>query len=131
MKSLLSAALLVSSFLSAAAVAQTAAFPPSALGAKTIAVLNDTHTGTVEEGAEDALKQWGHFKLIDDPDAADVVLHFSKKSEHSTSSAQKTDANGNPTDYGFTISSDTTIEMTATTKDGFSSFYSTTTKEGK
>ena len=105
--------------------------PPKILAAKTVIVLNETHTGTVEDGAEDELKQWGRLKMTDDLDAADVVLRFSKKSEHATSNSQKTDANGHPTDYSFNITSDSTIHMTATSKDGFAPFYTTETKDGK
>ena len=113
------------------AAGQNAELAPAALAAKTVAVLNDTHAHGVEEGAEAELKEWGRLKVVDDLDSADLVLHFSKKSERETSHTNKTDANGNPTDYGFTITSESKVYMTVTMKDGFDSFYKTETTEGK
>ena len=52
-----------SSLLIASVAAQTGknAFPEGIFQAKTIAVINDTHTPQVDKGAEDALKSWGQF----------------------------------------------------------------------
>ncbi len=108
-----------------------AALPPALLGAKTVIVLNETHTSTVEDGAEEELKQWGRLKLTDDLDAADLVVNFSKKTRHETSNTQKTDENGKPSEYSFNITSDSTIYMTVTAKNGVAPVYSTESKDGK
>ena len=106
-------------------------FPAGVLEAKSVVILNETHTGTVEDGANEALKQWGHWKVTDDLDAADVVLSFRKKSERTTSGSTKPDDTGSSASYGVTFSTDATITMTATAKGGFAPFYTTETKDAK
>ncbi|RRA47630.1 hypothetical protein D1Y84_04310 [Acidipila sp. EB88] len=106
-------------------------FPPVVLAAKTVVILNDTHTMTVEDGATAALKQWGRLQVIDHVDAADIVLHFSKASTHDTSNSQTRDPKDNSQSYGFSVSSSTDVKMTATAKGGFAEFYSTSTGDGK
>ena len=111
-------------FASAAALAQS--FPAPALHAKTVVILNDTHSLAVEKGAEDELKQWGRLKVVDRIDKADLVLSFSRKSSHTA-----TGTNDAPSSYGMTVTSDTTIEMVASTRDGIAPFYKTYTHEAK
>src|SRR5579859_3120816 len=78
--------------------AQTAIkpFPKAALTAKTVTIVNNTHQEGVIDGATDAIKRWGHFTIVDDPDAADITLVFDKKSEHEKTSTQKAGDDGNP-----------------------------------
>jgi hypothetical protein len=133
MKSLIACAFLAPFLLVPRGFAQSGgSIPPAVLGAKTVIVLNETHTSTVEDGAEEELKQWGRLKLTDDLDAADLVVNFSKKTRHETSNSQKADANGNPSDsYSFNFSTDSTIYMTVKARDGVAPIYSTETREGK
>jgi hypothetical protein len=128
MKTLIACAVLTPLLLVPGSLAQSSTvIPPAVLGAKTVIVLNETHTSTVEDGAEEELKQWGRLKLTDDLDAADLVVNFSKKTTHETSSSQKPDSS----DYSFNITSDSTIYMTVKAKDGIVPIYSTESKDGK
>jgi len=132
MRNLILAAALAISGVSGAAYAQVnlRPLPKEALAAKTVAIVNNTHSDAVSEGAVEALRRWGHFTLVDDSDAADVTLTFEKKSEHEGTSTQKTGDDGKPdTNYSVTFSS--SIRMKATLKGGGSAFYSTTTGESK
>ena len=116
-----------------AAWAQTGAkaFPDGVFTARTIAVVNDTKTPAVEKGADEALAQWGQFKVVDDPQLADVTLRFEKASHHEGRDTQKTDNTGKPTDYGYEMSFGSTIQMKAYFKDTDAPFYSTKTDDGK
>jgi hypothetical protein len=113
--------------------AQTAGggFPPAVLTAKTIAVVDDTREKDVEKGAEETLASWGQFRVIEDPTLADVTLRFDKSREHDGQSTQKTDANGKPTDYGYSMSFSSSIHMKAYLKDGETPFYTTKTDDSK
>ena len=124
---------IVGSVLLSAAFAQTAnkPFPGAVLTASTIAIVNDTHTPAVEKGADDALKSWGQFKLVDDPQLAEVTLRFEKSRQHEGRDTQKTDPNGKPTDYGYEMSFSSSIEMTAFYKDADAPFFSTKTDDSK
>ncbi|HLI78299.1 MAG TPA: hypothetical protein VKV02_15235, partial [Acidobacteriaceae bacterium] len=115
------------------ALAQTApkAFPDGVFTAKTVAIVNDTKTPTVEKGADEALASWGQFKVVDDPQLADVVLRFEKSRQREGRDTQKTDGTGKPTDYGYEMSFSSTIEMKAYYKDADTPFYSTRTDDGK
>jgi hypothetical protein len=74
-------------------------FPKEALSAKTVPIV----------------KRWGRFTVVDDADAADIVLTFDKKNEHEGTSTQKTGEDGKPdTNYSVTFSS--SIHMKATVK---------------
>ncbi len=119
--------------VSAAAFAQVAGkpFPDGVFSAKTVAVVNDTRTPAVEKGAEDALAAWGQFKVVDDPQLADVTLRFEKARQHEGHDTQKTDDTGKPTDYGYTMSFGSTISMKAFFKDTEAPFYTTKTEDGK
>jgi hypothetical protein len=108
----------------------SAVFPPSAFKVHTVAVMNETHNAGVMSGATEALKDWGHWKQIDDPMSADLVLDFGKKSDHSGSSSDRPATDGKPS-YSYSMSFSSKIEMSATTKDGFNPFYTTTTSEDK
>jgi hypothetical protein len=105
--------------------------PQAALKAKKVVVLNDTHSFAVEQGAEAQLKQWGRMTVVGDIDGADLVLSFTKKAGHSTQSTQKESADGKPNEYGFSVSSESTVEMSASTRDGFAPFYKTYTHSEK
>ena len=119
------------SLLWGTALAQSNAFPPAALAGKTIAIVNETHAEAVSDGARAALADWGQFKLIDDADAADVTLRFDKSTDHAGQDSHKTDANGNPTDYSYSMSFTSKIHMKAYTRDGLAPFYTTTTDDSK
>lgn len=115
------------------ALAQTAGggFPPAVLTAKTIAVVNETKTPDVEKGAEETLASWSQFKVVDDPAVADVTLRFDKNRTHEGRDTQKTDANGKPTDYGYSMSFGSSIQMKAYLKDSDTPFYTTKTDDSK
>ena len=106
-------------------------FPPAIYTAKTVAVVNDTHTGAVSEGAVDALKAWGHFTVVDDPDTADVTLRFDKTKEHSGQDSQKPDPNTGQTSYSYGMSFGTSIHMKAYLKDADAPFYTNKTDDSK
>src|ERR1700686_2346173 len=71
-------------------------FPRAALAARTVAIVNNTHNEAVEQGAEEALRRWGRFTVVDDAGTADITLTFDKKSEHAGSSTQTTGDDGKP-----------------------------------
>jgi hypothetical protein len=105
-------------------------FPRAALAAKTVAIVNHTHQEGIVDGATDALKRWGHFTVVDDPDAADLTLVFDKKSEHDRTTTEKTGDDGK-TESGFSMSFSTTIHMHARVKGSAAAFYSTTSDDSK
>jgi hypothetical protein len=107
-----------------------AVFPPAAFAAHTVAVLNETHNSGVLNGALGELREWNHWKVIDDPSSADLVLDFNRKSSHDGSSSDKPGDDGKPS-YSYSMSFGSSVHMTATTKDGFSPFYTTTTDDDK
>ena len=107
------------------------AFPAAIYTAKTVAVINDTHTDAVSEGAIDALKAWGHFTVVDDPDTADVTLRFDKTKEHSGQDSQKPDPNTGQTSYSYGMSFGSSIHMKAYLKDADSPFYTAKTDDAK
>jgi hypothetical protein len=114
-----------------AAVAQSSSFPPAVFTAKTVAIINDTTSGDVATGATNALRAWGQFKVVDDPDSADLTLRFDKSKEHQGQDTHKTDANGNATDYGYSMTFGNQIHMKAYVKGSETSFYTTKTDESK
>ncbi len=107
------------------------AFPPEVYSAKTVAVVNDTHTDAVSEGAVDALKAWGHFTVVDDPDTADVTLRFDKTKEHSGQDSQKPDPNTGQTSYSYGMTFGSSIHMKAYMKDADTPFYTNKTDDSK
>jgi hypothetical protein len=128
MKTLLTTLLLVSS---AIAGAQAGGFPKEVFAAKTVAIINDTHIDAVTDGAVEQLKRWGHFIVTEDAENADITLRFDKNSNHDGRSTQKTDANGNPTDYSYSMTFGSSVHMKAYLKGNNASFYSTKTDESK
>jgi hypothetical protein len=132
MKRALSILIIALSPLCYLAIAQSSAsFPPSVLTAKTVAVINDTKSGPVVDGAVNALKAWGQFTVVDDPESADITLRFDKSTQHEGQATQKTDANGNPTESNYNLSFSAQIRMKAYYKDANSPFYTTKTDESK
>jgi len=117
--------------LLAAGVAQSSSFPAGVFSAKTVAIINDTSTSAVSDGAISALKAWGQFKIVDDPDSADMTLRFDKSKDHQGQDSHKTDANGNPTDYSYSMSFSSSIHMKANLKNADTPFYTTKTDESK
>jgi len=112
-------------------VAQSSSFPAAVFSAKTIAIINDTPTSAVSDGAINALKAWGQFKIVDDTESADLTLRFDKSREHQGQDSHKTDANGNPTDYSYSMSFSSSIHMKAYLKATDTPFYTTKTDESK
>ncbi len=133
MKSVWIRAAVVCSLASVAAGAQTGkgAFPETIFAAKTVAIVNDTHTPGVEKGAADALQAWGQFKVIDDPQLADVTIRFEKNRQHEGHDSQTQDPNSKDTSYNYSMSFSSSIHMTVSLKDGDKPFYSTTTEDSK
>ena len=105
-------------------------FPPSALEAKTVAVVNDTHNDEVDKGAESALKAWGKFQVTENAEDADLTLRFDKSTDHNGSSSQKKGDDGN-TSYGYGMSFGSSIHMKVYTRAGFAPFYTTKTDDSK
>ena len=70
-------------------------------------------------------------RLTDDVQNADIVLHFSKKGEHSGQSTEKDDDSGTPKSWSYGMTFGSKISMDATLRDGVAPFYSTTTGESK
>jgi hypothetical protein len=104
--------------------------PQAALAAKTIAILNDTKTGEVADGALEQLKRWGRFTVVDDPDTADIVLRFDKKTDREKQNSQSTDDKGN-TSYSATMSFSSQVHMRAYLKGSDTPFYTTKTDDSK
>ncbi len=104
--------------------------PQAARAAKTIALLNDTKSGDVSEGALEQLKRWGHFAVVDDPDSADIVLRFDKKTDREKQSSQSTDDKGTTT-YSGGMSFSSQVHMRAYLKGSDSPFYATKTDDSK
>lgn len=123
--------LLLAAVTGAVANAQSASvFPPAAFAVHTVAILNETHNSGVLDGALGELREWNHWKIIDDPSSADLLLDFNRKSSHDGSSSDKPGSDGKPS-YSYSMSFTSAVHMTATTKDGFSPFYTTTTNDDK
>ena len=107
------------------------AFPAAVYTARTVAIVNDTHTDQVTEGAIDALKAWAHFTVVDDPDTADLTLRFDKSKDHAGQDAQKPDPDTGKPSYSYSMSFSTSIHMKAYVKDADSPFYTTKTDDAK
>lgn len=105
-------------------------FPAEIAKTHTAAIMNETHSSGVLDGATAELKEWGHWKVVDDPSSADLVLDFTKQKEHDGSSSDKPGDNGQQS-YSYSMSFSSMIKMTATMKDGVTPFYTTTTKDDK
>ena len=82
-----------------------------------------------------ALKSWGQFTVVDDPQLADITLRFEKSRERTgAGTPQKTEADGKPVgdpSYGYSLSFGSKIHMKAYLKDGDAAFYTTQTEDGK
>jgi len=130
MKSFFAILLLLSSAFIASAQKNITPFPKAVFTAKTVAIINNTHNEAVEQGANEVLKRWGHFTIVDDPEAADIVLSFDKSGGREGRSSQSTDASGKP-DYSYSMSFSSTIRMKASLKGVATSFYSTSTGDSK
>jgi hypothetical protein len=104
--------------------------PRAAFAAKTIAILHDTKTGEVSDGALEQLKHWGHFTVVDDADSADIVLRFDKKTDREKQNSQSTDEKGTST-YSGTLTFSSQVHMRAYLKGSDSPFYTTKTDDSK
>lgn len=130
MKPFLRALLLPLAFIAGIATLAQQTIPPDARVAKTIAILNDTKTGEVSDGALEQLKRWGHFTVVDDADSADIVLRFNKKTDREKQNSQSTDDKGN-TSYSASMSFSSQVHMRAYLKGSESPFYTTQTDDSK
>jgi len=130
MKPFLHLLLLPLAFIAAVATPAQQSIPRVAFAAKTIAILNDTKTGEVSDGALEQLKRWGHFTVVDDTDSADIVLRFDKKTDREKQSSQSTDDKGT-TSYSGTLTFSSQVHMRAYLKGADSPFYTTKTDDSK
>ena len=130
MKPFLRLLLLPLAFISRCCDARAGVYTQIALTAKTIAILNDTKTGEVSDGALEQLKRWGHFTVVDDIDSADIVLRFDKKTDREKQNSQSTDDKGT-TSYSATLSFSSQVHMRAYLKGADSPFYTTKTDDSK
>jgi hypothetical protein len=94
MKPFLRALLVPFALVAVVATLAQEAMPRAAFAAKTIAILNDTKTGEVSDGALEQLKRWGRFTVVDDADSANIVLRFDKKTDREKHNSQTTDEKG-------------------------------------
>jgi hypothetical protein len=104
--------------------------PRAALAAKTVAILNDTKTGEVSDGALEQLKRWGRLTVVDDSDSADIVLRFDKKTDREKQNKQSTDDKG-ATSWSTTMSFSSQVHMRAYLKGSDTPFYTTKTDDSK
>jgi hypothetical protein len=130
MKPFLRALLLPLALVAVVASLAQEPIPRAAFAAKTIAILNDTKTGQVSDGALEQLKNWGRFTVVDDPDSADIVLRFDKKTNREKQNSQSTDEKG-ATTYSGTLSFSSQVHMRAYLKGSDSPFYTTKTDDSK
>lgn len=105
--------------------------PKAVFAAKTVAIVNDTKTSEVTEGAMEQLKRWGHFAVVDDPESADIVLRFDHKNERDGKNTQKTDDKGNVNEWGYTMTFASETHMHAYLKGADAPFYSNKSSDGK
>jgi hypothetical protein len=104
--------------------------PRAALEAKTVAILQDSKTGEVSDGAREQLKRWGRFTLVDDADSADIVFRFDKKTDREKHNEQSTDEAGRTT-YSGSLTFSSHVHMRAYLKGSKSPFYTTETDDSK
>jgi hypothetical protein len=130
MKPFLRALLLPLAFFAVIAATAQQPMPRAAFAARTVAILNDTKTGEVSDGALEQLKRWGHFTVVDDTDSADIVLRFDKKTDREKQNSQSTDDKGTTSwSGGMTFSSQ--VHMRAYLKGSDTPFYTTQTGDSK
>jgi hypothetical protein len=96
----------------------------------TVAILNDTKTSEISDGALEQLKRWDHFTVVDDADTADIVLHFDKKTNHDKRNSQSTDDKGT-TSYSASMTFSSQVHMRAYLKGSDTPFYTTQTENSK
>jgi hypothetical protein len=130
MKPFLCPLLLPLALIAVVATPAQESLPRIALAAKTIAILNDTKTGEVSDGALEQLRRWGHFTVVDDTDSADIVLRFDKKTDRGKQSSESTDDKGTTT-YSGSLTFSTQVHMRAYLKGADSPFYTTKTDDSK
>lgn len=130
MKPLLCALVLLAALIAGVAAPAQQPIPRAAFTATTIAVLNDTKSGGVTDGALEQLERWGHFTVVDDADSADIVLHFDKKTDREKHNNQSTDANGT-TSWSATMTFSSQVHMRAYLKGSDSPFFTTKTDDSK
>jgi hypothetical protein len=130
MKPFLRAVLLPLAFVAVVATLAQEPMPPAVFAAKTIAILNDTKTGEVSDGALEQLKRWGRFTVVDDADSADIILRFDKKTDREKQNSQSTDEKGT-TSYSGTLTFSSQVHMRAYLKGSDSPFYTTKTDDSK
>ena len=104
--------------------------PRSVFEARTIALVNETKTAEVIDGAMEQLTRWGHFTVVDDAESADIVLRFDKKTDREKQSSQSTDEKGT-TSWSGGMTFSTHVHMRAYLKGANSPFYTTETEDSK
>ena len=106
-------------------------FPAALANAKTVAIENETHVDAVAQGAADAVRSWGLFRIVDDPDTADLTLRFDKSKDHAGQDSQKPDPTTGETNYSYSMSFASSIHMKVYLKDADTPFYTTKTGDSK
>ncbi len=130
MKPFLRALVLPLAFFAVVAATAQEPMPRAALVAKTVAILNDTKTGEVSDGALEQLNRWGRFTVVDDADSADIVLRFDKKTDREKQNKQSTDEKGT-TSWSSTMTFSSQVHMRAYLKGSDTPFYTTKTDDSK
>jgi hypothetical protein len=130
MKLFFRALLLPLALFAVVAAAAQGPMPRAAFVAKTVAILNDTKTGEVSDGALEQLKRWGRLTLVDDAESADIVLRFDKKTDREQQNSQSTDDKG-ATSWSATTSFSSQVHMRAYLKGSDTPFYTTKTDDSK
>jgi outer membrane lipopolysaccharide assembly protein LptE/RlpB len=130
MKPILRALLVPVALVAAVAGFAQSPMPKAAFTAKTIAILNETKTGEVSDGALEQLKRWGHFTVVDDAGSADIVLRFDKKTDREKQNSQSIDDKGQ-TSYSAAMTFSSEVHMRAYLKDSDAPFYTTKTGDSK
>ena len=130
MKLFLRALLLPLAFFAVVTAAAQELMPRPVFVAKTVAILNDTKTGEVSDGALEQLKRWGRFTVVDEADSADIVLRFDKKVDREKQNKQSTDDKGS-TSWSTTMSFSSEVHMRAYLKGSETPFYTTKTDDSK
>jgi hypothetical protein len=121
-------------FFTASAVAQRKPIPRPVFAAKTVAIVNHAHNDAVEASALESLKRWGKFTVVDDPETADIVITFEKKSEHESKNTETTKNNndGQPeASSTYSMSFGSSLTMKATMKGSTTPFYTATNSDSK
>lgn len=102
------------SFAALASFAKTvhAPLPPELMQAKTIYILNESGAAALSDKCYSELTEWGRFKIVNDPKAADLVFRISTASRTTGYHADtNSDGDTSHTNIRANVASQTTIEV--------------------